>query len=76
MERSGPVIEKLCDAVKKLSLSTTAGQIPISLSLGTASVPGFPPVTSAAELLRVADKRMYEAKRLHLSDMSGHSDSG
>jgi hypothetical protein len=32
--------------------------------LGAATVPGFPPVTSAAELLRVADKRMYETKRV------------
>ncbi|TAJ08778.1 MAG: GGDEF domain-containing protein [Nitrospirae bacterium] len=64
-ERSQPVIEKLCDTVKQLRLQTESGPIPVSLSLGTATVPGFPPVTSAAELLRVADKRMYEAKRLY-----------
>ncbi len=64
-ERSRPVIEKLCDTVKQLRLQTESGPIPVSLSLGTATVPGFPPVTSAAELLRVADKRMYEAKRLY-----------
>lgn len=64
-ERSRPVIEKLCDTVKQLPLQTESGPIPVSLSLGTATVPGFPPVTSAAELLRVADKRMYEAKRLY-----------
>ncbi|MBM4124573.1 MAG: diguanylate cyclase [Nitrospira sp.] len=63
VEHSGPVIEKLQQAVKKLPLPTVSGPIAISLSLGTASVPGSPPVTSAAELLRVADKRMYEAKR-------------
>lgn len=75
MERSGPVIEKLREAIMKLSLATPAGPIPISLSLGTAAVPGHPPVTSAAELLRVADKRMYEAKRLHLSNFPGQADS-
>ncbi|HEV8540587.1 MAG TPA: diguanylate cyclase [Nitrospiraceae bacterium] len=63
MEHSGPVIEKLSEAVGKLRLTGEAAQIPISLSVGTATVPGFPPVNSAAELLRVADKRMYEAKR-------------
>lgn len=63
VEHSGPVIEKLQQAVKNLPLPTASGPIAISLSLGTASVPGSPPVTSAAELLRVADKRMYEAKR-------------
>ena len=67
MEHSGPVIEKLADAVGKLRLSTAAGPITISLSIGAATVPGFPPVNSAAELLRVADKRMYEAKRTRSS---------
>jgi diguanylate cyclase (GGDEF)-like protein/PAS domain S-box-containing protein len=66
-ERCDPVIEKLDNAVRKLRLSTTAGPIQISISLGWASVPGSPPVTSAAELLRVADKRMYEAKRFRSS---------
>lgn len=65
-ERSGPVIAKLCDAIEQLRLQTESGPLPVSLSLGTATVPGFPPVTSAAELLRVADKRMYEAKRRYL----------
>ncbi len=76
IEHSQPVIDKLREAIMKLSLATPAGPIPISLSLGTAAVPGHPPVTSAAELLRVADKRMYEAKRHHLSDLSGQADSG
>ncbi len=62
-ERSRPVIEKLFDRIRQLRLQTEFGPIPVSLSLGAATVPGFPPVTSAAELLRVADKRMYEAKR-------------
>lgn len=62
--RSRPVVEKLKKALKKLRLTSPEGAIPLSLSLGTATVPGVPPVTSAAELLRVADKRMYEAKRL------------
>lgn len=70
-ERSGPVIEKLCDAITQLRLQTDAGPIPVSLSLGTATVPGFPPVTSAAELLRVADKRMYEAKRRYSESHPG-----
>jgi diguanylate cyclase (GGDEF)-like protein len=70
-ERSGPVIEKLRDAVTQLRLQTEAGPCPLSLSLGTATVPGFPPVTSAAELLRVADKRMYEAKRRHSDGQPG-----
>jgi len=64
LERSRPVIQKLRDSVRKLRLDTKSGPIPVSLSLGVATVPGLPPVTSAAELLRVADKRMYEAKRL------------
>ncbi|HZS11476.1 MAG TPA: diguanylate cyclase [Nitrospirales bacterium] len=63
-ERSTPVAEKLRDVVRRLRLSTSTGPIPVTLSLGVATVPGFPPVTSAAELLRVADKRMYDAKRL------------
>jgi len=75
IEHSKPVIEKLQEAVTRLTLDTPAGSIPISLSLGTSAVPGLPPVTSAAELLRVADKRMYEAKRLHSSGLSGQSDS-
>jgi diguanylate cyclase (GGDEF)-like protein len=54
---------RLRDAVKKLKLQTKGAPLMLSLSLGTATVPGFPPVTSAAELLRVADKRMYDAKR-------------
>lgn len=61
--RSQPVVEKLKKALRKLRLRTPEGTIPLSLSLGTATVPGVPPVTSAAELLRVADKRMYDAKR-------------
>jgi diguanylate cyclase (GGDEF)-like protein/PAS domain S-box-containing protein len=63
-EQSRQVIEKLSDVLQCLRLVTIEGEIPMSLSIGTATVPGFPPVTSAAELLRVADKRMYEAKRL------------
>jgi diguanylate cyclase (GGDEF)-like protein/PAS domain S-box-containing protein len=63
-EQSRQVVEKLSDVLQSLALTTTEGEIPMSLSVGTATVPGFPPVTSAAELLRVADKRMYEAKRL------------
>jgi diguanylate cyclase (GGDEF)-like protein/PAS domain S-box-containing protein len=63
-EQSRQVVEKLSDVLQSLRLVTTEGDIPMSLSVGTATVPGFPPVTSAAELLRVADKRMYEAKRL------------
>lgn len=61
--RSRAVMDKLRDAVKKLRLQTKGAPLTLSLSLGTATVPGFPPVTSAAELLRVADKRMYDAKR-------------
>ncbi|MEW6543319.1 MAG: diguanylate cyclase [Nitrospirota bacterium] len=64
-EGSGPVIEKLREVVGKLRLVTAAGPVTISLSFGAATVPGFPPVTSAADLLRVADKRMYDMKRLH-----------
>jgi diguanylate cyclase (GGDEF)-like protein/PAS domain S-box-containing protein len=67
MEHSGPVIEKLGDAVGKLGLTGGVGPIPISLSVGAATVPGFPPVTSPSELLRVADKRMYESKRTRSS---------
>lgn len=63
-EQSRQVVDKLSDVLQSLRLMTTEGEIPMSLSVGTATVPGFPPVTSAAELLRVADKRMYEAKRL------------
>ena len=63
-EQSRQVVEKLSDVLQSLRLMTTEGEIAMSLSVGTATVPGFPPVTSAAELLRVADKRMYEAKRM------------
>lgn len=63
-EQSRQVVEKLSDVLQSLRLMTTESEIPMSLSVGTATVPGFPPVTSAAELLRVADKRMYETKRL------------
>jgi two-component system cell cycle response regulator len=69
-DRSAPVVKKLRDALNRLRVSTPTGSIPLTLSLGTATVPGFPPVTSAAELLRVADKRMYEAKRLASSGKS------
>ena len=72
-ERCGPVTEKLREVLRKLRLRTTGGLIPISLSIGAATVPGFPPVSSAAELLRVADKRMYDAKRLA---SSGRTDPG
>jgi diguanylate cyclase (GGDEF)-like protein len=72
-ERCGPVTDKLREVLRKLRLRTTGGLIPISLSLGSATVPGFPPVSSAAELLRVADKRMYDAKRL---GSSGRTDPG
>ena len=65
-----PVVKKLRDALNRLRVSTPTGSIPLTLSLGTATVPGFPPVTSAAELLRVADKRMYEAKRVASSGKS------
>jgi diguanylate cyclase (GGDEF)-like protein len=63
-EQSRQVVEKLSDVLQSLRLITAEGEIPMSLSVGTATVPGFPPVTSAAELLRVADKRMYETKRV------------
>jgi diguanylate cyclase (GGDEF)-like protein/PAS domain S-box-containing protein len=63
-EQSRQVVEKLSEVLHSLHLMTTEGEIPMSLSVGTATVPGFPPVTSAAELLRVADKRMYETKRV------------
>jgi diguanylate cyclase (GGDEF)-like protein/PAS domain S-box-containing protein len=63
-EQSRQVVEKLSDVLQCLRLMTADGDIPMSLSVGTATVPGFPPVTSAAELLRVADKRMYETKRV------------
>jgi diguanylate cyclase (GGDEF)-like protein/PAS domain S-box-containing protein len=63
-EQSRQVVDKLSDVLQSLRLTTAEGEIPMSLSVGNATVPGFPPVTSAAELLRVADKRMYEAKRL------------
>jgi diguanylate cyclase (GGDEF)-like protein/PAS domain S-box-containing protein len=72
-ERSGPVAEKLRDVLRRLRVTTAGGSIPMSLSLGVATVPGFPPVTSAAELLRVADKRMYDAKRLA---STGRADAG
>jgi len=62
-EHSAPVIEKLRQALRHMHVSTAVGPIGVSLSLGSATVPGFPPVSSAAELLRVADKRMYDAKR-------------
>jgi diguanylate cyclase (GGDEF)-like protein/PAS domain S-box-containing protein len=76
IEHSKPVIEKLQEAVTRLRLDTAEGSIPISLSLGAAAVPGIPPVASAAELLRVADKRMYEAKRLRSSGLPGQADFG
>ena len=63
-EQSRQVVEKLSEVLQCLRLMTAEGEIPMSLSVGTATVPGFPPVTSAAELLRVADKRMYETKRV------------
>ena len=63
-DHSLPVVGKLREALNKLRISTTTEPLPVTLSLGTATVPGFPPVTSAAEVLRIADKRMYEAKRL------------
>ncbi len=72
-EHCAQVSEKLREALKSLHLATSHGQVDVSLSLGCATVPGFPPVTSAAELLRVADKRMYDAKRLGLS---GRPDPG
>jgi diguanylate cyclase (GGDEF)-like protein/PAS domain S-box-containing protein len=62
-EHSAPVIEKLRQALRHMHVTTAVGPIGVSLSLGSATVPGFPPVSSAAELLRVADKRMYDAKR-------------
>ncbi len=62
-EHSAPVIEKLRQALRHMHVSTAVGPIGVSLSLGSSTVPGFPPVSSAAELLRVADKRMYDAKR-------------
>jgi diguanylate cyclase (GGDEF)-like protein/PAS domain S-box-containing protein len=58
------VLDKLRQVLAKLRVNTSAGDIYVSLSLGSATVPGFPPVSSAAELLRVADKRMYGAKRM------------
>ena len=63
-EHSSAVVAKLHEALRRITLPTVQGLIPISVSLGYATVPGTPPVTSASELLRVADKRMYEAKRL------------
>ena len=72
-EHCGQVSEKLRDVLKRLPLITSLGEIGVSLSLGSATVPGIPPVSSAAELLRVADKRMYEAKRLA---SAGRPDAG
>ncbi|MGH7231930.1 MAG: GGDEF domain-containing protein, partial [Nitrospiraceae bacterium] len=72
-EHCAQVSEKLREVLKTLRVTTSPGEIEVSLSLGSATVPGFPPVTSAAELLRVADKRMYDAKRL---DSSGRSGAG
>jgi diguanylate cyclase (GGDEF)-like protein/PAS domain S-box-containing protein len=72
-EHSEQVSEKLRDVLRKLRLTTSTGEIAMSVSIGSATVPGFPPVSSAAELLRVADKRMYDAKRLA---SSGRPDAG
>ena len=58
------VFEKLRQILSALPVQSSTGDICVSLSFGSATVPGFPPVTCAAELLRVADKRMYEAKRV------------
>ncbi|HJU04732.1 MAG TPA: diguanylate cyclase [Nitrospiraceae bacterium] len=69
-EHCEQVSEKLREVLKALHVTTSPGGIDVSLSLGSATVPGFPPVTSAAELLRVADKRMYDAKRLASSGRS------
>ncbi len=60
-----PVTDKLRSSVKKLRVLSHQNRLAISLSFGAATVPGYPPASSAAELLRVADKRMYEAKRLY-----------
>ncbi len=64
LESSKAVVAKLHEAIKGLRLVLRSRPLPLTLSLGTATVPGLPPASSAAELLRVADKRMYEAKRL------------
>lgn len=66
-DHSQPVIEKLRGTCRRMRLATASGAIPVSLSLGAATVPGVPPATSAAELLRIADKRMYDEKRLSSS---------
>jgi diguanylate cyclase (GGDEF)-like protein len=63
-DHSEPVLEKLRQVLRRIRVDGPHGRIQITISLGAASVPGFPPVTSAAELLRVADKQMYEVKRL------------
>jgi diguanylate cyclase (GGDEF)-like protein/PAS domain S-box-containing protein len=72
-EDCAQVSGKLREVLKNLHVSTSLGDIDVSLSLGSATVPGYPPVTSDAELLRVADKRMYDAKRLA---SSGGADAG
>ncbi len=58
------VLEKVGAALKELRLTTPEGSVKLAISMGHATIPGFPPVTSAAELVRAADQRMYEAKRL------------
>jgi diguanylate cyclase (GGDEF)-like protein/PAS domain S-box-containing protein len=67
------VLEKVGNALKGLRLAAPEGPVSFSISMGYATIPGFPPVTSAAELVRVADQRMYEAKRLA---SSGKADAG
>ncbi len=72
-EHSEPALEKLRQVLKHVRVQgSTEGAIQVTLSVGAASLPGIPPVTSAAELLRVADKRMYEAKRL-VSSRKSHA---
>jgi diguanylate cyclase (GGDEF)-like protein/PAS domain S-box-containing protein len=72
-EHCAQVSQKLGEVLKKIPLVISHGHIDVSVSLGFATVPGYPPAMSAAELLRVADKRMYESKRLA---SLGRSDPG
>jgi diguanylate cyclase (GGDEF)-like protein len=73
--------ERLRSAVADLPVSTTAGPITVSISLGSVSASGAPYATSNTVMLRAADEALYEAKakgrnRVEQADMPSCLASG
>jgi len=60
---AGPVTEKAREAIKAAPWSEIADDLEVTVSAGIAAFSELEGVPQALELLKLADRRLYEAKR-------------